>query len=86
MTCRTARNATLSGMSNADIAEILKLPAEARLRIVELIWESLAATPGSVPLSDAHRTALDAELAEHNRNPADVVALDDVMADVRRRR
>lgn len=73
-------------MVDADISEILKLPAEARLRIVELIWESLAATPNSVSLSDAHRAALDAELAEHNRNPADVIALDEALATIRQSR
>jgi len=28
-------------MSDAEIAEILKLPVEERLRLVELIWESV---------------------------------------------
>ena len=50
-------------MSDADVAEILKLPAEERLRLVELIWESLGTTPDAVPLSDAHRVAIDEELA-----------------------
>ncbi|MBL8529172.1 MAG: addiction module protein, partial [Burkholderiales bacterium] len=42
-------------MSDADVAEILKLPPEERMRLVELIWESLVATPSTIPLSDAHR-------------------------------
>ena len=46
-------------MSDADVAEILKLSPEERLRIAEIIWESLAADPSSVTLSDAHRTAID---------------------------
>lgn len=37
-------------MSNADVAEILKLPAADRLRLLELIWDSLAAKPTDVPL------------------------------------
>jgi putative addiction module component (TIGR02574 family) len=41
-------------MSNADVAEILKLPAEERLRLVELVWDSLAAAPADVPLNEAH--------------------------------
>lgn len=30
-------------MSDTDIAAILQLPAEERLRLVQLIWESVAA-------------------------------------------
>ena len=72
-------------MSDADLAEILKLPVEERLRLVELIWESLAADPSGVPLGDAHRAVIDERLAEHERNPDDVVARDDVLAEARRR-
>jgi putative addiction module component (TIGR02574 family) len=70
-------------MSDADVAEILKLPAEERLRLVELIWESLSVVPSEVPLSDAHRAAIDEELAEHRRNPNDVLSLDQVLSAVR---
>ena len=58
-------------MTDTDVAEILKLPVEERLRLVELIWESLAANPSAVPLGDAHRAAIDERLAEHERNPDD---------------
>ncbi len=67
-------------MSDADVAEILKLPPEERLRLVELIWESLAATPSAVPLGDAHRAAIDQELAEHRRNPNDVLTVEELLA------
>jgi putative addiction module component (TIGR02574 family) len=72
-------------MSDAEIAEILKLPAEERMRILELIWESLARDASQLPLSEAHRAALDEALADLERNPDDVVSLDEVMADARRR-
>lgn len=71
-------------MSNAEVAEILKLPAEERLRLVELIWESLAAQPSEVPLSDAHRAVIDERLTEHERNPDDIVRRDEVLAQARR--
>jgi putative addiction module component (TIGR02574 family) len=72
-------------MSDADVAEILKLPPAERLRLAEIIWASLAADPSSVPLSDAHRQVLDERLAEHEKNPDDVVSRDQVLADARRR-
>jgi putative addiction module component (TIGR02574 family) len=71
-------------MTSADVAEILKLPAEERLHLIELIWESLAAEPSDVPLSDAHRAVIDERIAEHERNPDDVVCRDEVLAQARR--
>ena len=72
-------------MSDADVAEILKLPPEERMRIVEIIWASLAAAPESVPLGDAHRQLIDEALAEHERNSEDVISRDQVLAEARRR-
>lgn len=72
-------------MSDADVAEILKLPPEERLRLAEVIWASLAAEPSAVPLGNAHRQVLDERLADHERNPDDVVSKDQVLADARRR-
>lgn len=71
-------------MSDADVAELLKLPTEDRLRLVELLWESLSANPLAIPLSDAHRAAIDEELADHRRNPEDVLTLEQVLPEVRR--
>ncbi|TSA10125.1 MAG: hypothetical protein D4R74_15275 [Betaproteobacteria bacterium] len=71
-------------MSDTDVAEILKLPAEARLRIVEIIWASLVKESSSVPLGDAHRAMIDERLAEHERSPDDVISRDEVLAKARR--
>jgi putative addiction module component (TIGR02574 family) len=73
-------------MSDADLAEILNLPAEEKLRLVELLWQSLSATPSAIPLGDAHRTAIDEALAEHRQNPDDVLTFDQVVSEVRSRR
>ena len=71
-------------MSDADVVEILKLPPEERMRLAEIIWASLASEPSTVPLGDAHRAVIDERLAEHERNPDDVVSRDEVLADARR--
>ena len=71
-------------MSNTDVAEILKLPAADRLRLLELIWDSLAAKPTDVPLSDAHRAVIDERIADHERNPDDVLSRDQVLTHARR--
>ena len=73
-------------MSETDLAEILRLPAEDRLRLVELLWESLSATPSAIPLGDAHRAAIAEALTEHQQNPDDVLTFDQVVSEVRSRR
>jgi putative addiction module component (TIGR02574 family) len=72
-------------MSDADIAEILQLPVEERLRLVQLIWDSVAAEPSAVPLGDAHRAVIDQRLADQEANPDDVATRDEVLAEARRR-
>ena len=72
-------------MSDTDVAEILKLPVEERLRLVELIWESIATDPAGVPLGDAHRALIDERVAEHERDPNGVVSRSELFAEARRR-
>jgi putative addiction module component (TIGR02574 family) len=72
-------------MSDADIAEILQLPVEERLRLVQIIWDSVAADTSGVPLGDSHRAVIDERLAEHDANPDDVATRDEVLAEARRR-
>jgi putative addiction module component (TIGR02574 family) len=71
-------------MSDAELAEILNLPAGERLHLLELLWESLAAEPSAVPIGEAHRAVIDERLAEHARNPNEVVTRDEVLAEARR--
>lgn len=53
-----------------------RLSAEQRLSLIEEIWESLEEP--SVPVTDAQRTELEKRIAEHEANPHDVIALEDV--------
>jgi putative addiction module component (TIGR02574 family) len=70
-------------MNDAAVAEILKLPPEERMQVMEIIWASLAAGPSSVPLGEAHRAVIDERLAEHEANPNDVASRDEVLAEGR---
>ena len=72
-------------MSDTDIAEILQLPVEERLRLVQLIWDGVAADASAVPLGDGHRAVIDERLAEHEANPDDVATRDEVLDEARRR-
>lgn len=49
---------------NALLDEILRLPADERLRLVEDVWNSLAASPDAVGVPDWHREELDRRLAD----------------------
>ncbi len=44
--------------------DILQLPPDQRLRLVEDIWDSLATSPADVPVPDWHREVLDDRLAD----------------------
>jgi hypothetical protein len=46
---------------------------------------SLAADPSGVPLGEVHRAVIDERLAEHERNPGDLVSLYEVLKEARRR-
>lgn len=46
----------------ALLDEILRLPVNERLQLVEALWDSIAATPDAVPVPDWHKTELDRRL------------------------
>jgi putative addiction module component (TIGR02574 family) len=56
-------------MRPLPVTEILELPVDERIRLVELIWESIAAVPEAVPVSDELKAELDRRLAEFEADP-----------------
>ena len=56
-------------MKQLSVAEILELPVAERIRLVELIWDSIAAVPETVPVSEDLKAELDRRLAEFEANP-----------------
>jgi len=52
-----------------NLAEVLELPVEERLRLVEALWDSLAKESGAIPLTDAQRRELDRRLEDYRRDP-----------------
>ena len=56
-------------MNNISIADILGLPVQERIHLVELIWDSVAAVPESVELSPALKADLEARLKDFEANP-----------------
>ena len=62
--------------------EILRLPPDQRLQLVEDIWESLAASPADVPVPEWHRVLLEERLADPGEEPSRT--WDEVQARARR--
>jgi len=66
-------------------AQLKELPLDERLRLVEDLWDSIAADQQVLPLTDMQREEIDRRLEafESDGNPGRPAA--DVFADIRRR-
>lgn len=60
---------TIFNMNNISITDILELPIQERIRLVELIWDSVAAVPEAVKVSPALKAELETRFAEFEANP-----------------
>ncbi len=56
-------------MKQLSVTEILELPVAERIRLVELIWDSIAAVPEAVPVPEELKAELDRRLSEFEANP-----------------
>ena len=69
-------------MATIDIAS---LSPEERLRLLDELWESLAATPEAIPLSNAQREELDRRLDELDREGPTGIPWEEVLGRIRGR-
>ena len=53
-----------------DLSQLLELPADERLQLVEAIWDSLREVPDAVPISDELREELDRRLSAYYADPS----------------
>ena len=67
-------------MSHVSVTEILELPIQERIHLVELIWESIAAFPQAVEVSPELKTELAARMADFERDPEAGYSWDQVKA------
>ena len=66
-------------MTEAMIAELLKLSPAERIQLAEDLWDSVAAQPDLLPaLSDDQRQEIERRVAEHVRNPSSARRWEDV--------
>ena len=67
-------------MSQISVADILELPVQERIQLVEVIWESIAAVPHAIEVSPELKIELEARLADFERNPEAGYSWDQVKA------
>lgn len=71
-------------MKQELVAEILALPVEDRVRLVEAIWDSISAVPEALPLTEWQKEELDRRLDDLEKNPDAGSTLEEVFARIRR--
>jgi putative addiction module component (TIGR02574 family) len=65
------------------IEDILRMSLEERVRLVEVIWDSIAGSPGSLHLTEWQRHELDRRLAEFESDPDAGSTFENVLARIR---
>lgn len=66
-------------------ADLRKLPLEERIRLVEDLWDSIAADQSAVPLTQAQREELDRRLDAYERDGNPGRPAEEAVADIRKR-
>jgi putative addiction module component (TIGR02574 family) len=64
---------------------IKELTSDERLDLIEELWDSLAATPSELALTDAQRKELDRRLEEMDRDDNLGIPWDEVVSEIRKR-
>jgi len=71
-------------MSRLTREEIEQLSVAERVELAEEIWDSIAATPEQLPLTEAQRQELDRRLTLHEREPARATPWEEVRTKLQR--
>jgi putative addiction module component (TIGR02574 family) len=65
-------------MTTVSVADILGLPIQERIRLVEMIWESIAAVPDAIEVSPELEKELQERLIAFQRDPEAGYSWDEV--------
>jgi putative addiction module component (TIGR02574 family) len=71
-------------MARMTHEEIEQLTVAERVALVEEIWDSIAAAPERLPLTEAQRRELDRRLALHEQHPDRAIPWEEVRAKLQR--
>ena len=59
-----------------------RLSPSEKVRLVEELWDEIAAEAARLPLTESQRRLLDERIRQHEQNPEDVEAWDKVKKDI----
>lgn len=65
-------------MNTISITDILQLPVQERIQLVELIWDSVAAVPEALDVSPEIKAELEIRMIEFEKNPESGYSWDQV--------
>ena len=69
-------------MGGVSLSDVLALSVAERAKLVQAIWDSIAAAPEAVPLTSTEKALLDHRLSEYLQEPDAVVSWSSVKADL----
>ena len=52
----------------AELPQLESMTVAERIKLVQDLWDDIAATPADVPVTEAQRAELDHRLADHRQN------------------
>lgn len=70
-------------MTRFSVANVLELPLQERIQLVELIWESIAAVPEAIEVTPQLKAELNARLADFESEPEAGYSWDQVKAQLK---
>lgn len=65
-------------MNSKTLSNVLELPVEERINLVEEIWDSIVEFPEAIPLSEEQKKELDRRLELYYKNPNEIMNWDKV--------
>jgi len=69
-------------MSPLALKEILKLSVSERVQLAEDIWDSIVASPESLPVTDAQKRELELRRDAHAKDPSSTRSWEEVRTDL----
>ena len=67
-----------------QLSEVLQLTIAERIQLAEDIWDSVAAFPEAIPLTDAQKEELDRRLQAYTENPNEGISWDELKDKLRK--
>ncbi len=69
---------------STQISNILQMSVAERIQLAEDIWDSIAASPEAVPITDAQKQELDRRLLAYDQDPNEGISWDELKEKMRK--